>query len=129
MVKQEIRTEHAPLAIGPYSQAIKIGRFIFLSGQIPIDPVTGEVAEGDIVAQTRQVLRNLQSVLNEADSSLKDVVKTTVFLTDMVLFSDMNAEYAEHFSAPFPARATVEVKGLPKGVLIEIDAVAVIGDE
>ncbi|MBI5643818.1 MAG: RidA family protein [Deltaproteobacteria bacterium] len=129
MRKEEIKTDMAPKAIGPYSQGVKMGRFIFLSGQIPIEPLTGEVVPGDIKAQTRQAIKNLQMVLAQAGSSLKDVVKTTVYLKDLSEFSDMNEVYGEFFTPPYPARATVEVSALPKAVKIEIDAIAAIGDE
>jgi 2-iminobutanoate/2-iminopropanoate deaminase len=129
MVKDEIRTDKAPQAIGPYSQGVKIGRFLFLSGQIPIEPLTGEVVPGGIEVQTRQVLTNLKMVLKEGGGRLADVVKTTVYLKDLALFSDMNGIYGEFFTPPYPARATVGVRELPKGVDVEIDAVAVIGEE
>jgi 2-iminobutanoate/2-iminopropanoate deaminase len=129
MVKEEIRTDKAPQAIGPYSQGVKIGRFLFLSGQIPIEPLTGEVVPGGIEDQTRKVLTNLKMVLEEGGGRLADVVKTTVYLKDLALFSDMNGIYGEFFTPPYPARATVGVRELPKGVDVEIDAVAVIGDE
>ncbi|MBI2411631.1 MAG: RidA family protein [Deltaproteobacteria bacterium] len=129
MQRKEIKTDMAPKAIGPYSQAVQIGRHIYLSGQIPIEPMTGEVVPGDIKIQTRQVLRNLQMVLAEAGGGLKDIVKTTVFLKDLSRFADMNGVYGEFFTPPYPARATVEVSALPKGVEVEIDAIAVIEDE
>lgn len=129
MKKEEIRTEKAPRAIGPYSQGVRIGRFVFLSGQIPVEPVSGEVVQEGIGPQTRQVLRNLQMVLEESGSSLKDVVKTTVYLKNLSGFAEMNGIYGEFFTPPYPARATVEVSALPKGVEIEIDAIAVAGDE
>lgn len=129
MERRALNSEHAPKAIGPYSQANIFGRFVFLSGQIPIDHVTGEFVAGSIKAQTRQVLRNLTRVLEEAGLGLKDVAKTTVYLTDMSDFTEMNEVYAEFFSAPFPARATVAVSALPKGALVEIDAIAVTGDD
>ncbi|HAO93814.1 MAG: reactive intermediate/imine deaminase [Deltaproteobacteria bacterium GWC2_56_8] len=129
MQRKEIKTDRAPRAIGPYSQAVQIGRQIYLSGQIPIEPMTGEVVPGDIKIQTRQVLRNLQMVLSEAGAGLKDIVKTTVFLKDLSRFAEMNGVYGEFFMPPYPARATVEVSGLPKGVEIEIDAIAVIDDD
>lgn len=129
MIKEEIKTEKAPRAIGPYSQGVRIGRFLFVSGQIPIEPATGEVVSGDISAQTRQVLKNIQGVIEQAGGSMKDVIKTTVFLTSLSNFSDMNSIYGEFFKEPYPARATVEVSALPKGVDVEIDAVAVFGDE
>lgn len=129
MKKEEIKTNGAPKAIGPYSQGVKIGRNIFLSGQIPLDPFSGEVVKGDIAVQTRQVLKNLQAVLESKGASMKDVVKTTVFLKSLSTFTDMNSIYGEFFTEPYPARATVEVSALPKGVDIEIDAIAVIGDD
>lgn len=121
----EIRTDAAPAPVGPYSQAIQLGDLIFVSGQIPLDPKTGEIVSGDIEAQTRQVLRNLKAVLEAADSDLSRVVKATVYLTDMSLFPRINAVYAEAFDAdPAPARATVEVSALPLGAHVEIDAIA-----
>lgn len=129
MHKEAIHTERAPKAIGPYSQGVKIGRYLFLSGQIPIDPSTGELVSDGIEAQTRQVLKNLRAVLEDAGASMRDVVKTTVYLKDLSTFGDMNAIYGEFFTQPYPARATVEVKGLPKGAAVEIDAIAVVGDE
>lgn len=129
MVKEEIMTEKAPKAIGPYSQGVRIGRFLFLSGQIPIEPLSGELVEGGVGVQTRQVLKNLQSVLEGSGASMRDVVKTTVFLKDLSAFSEMNAVYGEFFAKPYPARATVEVAGLPKGAAVEIDAIAVVGDD
>lgn len=129
MKKEQISTDKAPGAIGPYSQGVRIGRFVFVSGQIPVEPGTGEVLSTEIGPQTRQVLRNLQAVLEEARAGMKDVVKTTVYLQNISMFAQMNSVYAEFFNQPFPARATVEVSALPKGVLVEIDAVAVVGDE
>ena len=129
MKKEEIKSRRAPGAIGPYSQGIRMGRFLFLSGQIPIEPSSGEVLSTEIGAQTRQVLKNLQGVLEEAGASMKDVVKTTVYLKNLSNFTEMNGVYGEFFTAPYPARATVEVSALPKGVEVEIDAIAVVGDE
>ncbi|MBI5468330.1 MAG: RidA family protein [Deltaproteobacteria bacterium] len=129
MVKEEVRTALAPKAIGPYSQAVRIGRYIFLSGQIPIEPVSGELVDGGVGSQTRQVLKNLQAVVDASGASLRDVVKTTVYLTDLSTFSEMNAKYAEFFTEPYPARATVGVSALPKGAAVEIDAVVVVGDD
>ena len=129
MIKQEIKTDKAPEAIGPYSQGVRMGRFIFLSGQIPIEPVTGDIVTGDIIAQTRQVLHNLQAVLKQTGAGMNDIVKTTVFLKDITQFGDMNGVYEGFFKPPYPARATVEVTRLPKGVDIEIDAIAAVSDE
>ena len=129
MNKKELKTQRAPKAIGPYSQGVSIGRHLFLSGQIPIEPLSGELVTGSIEAQTRQVLKNLQGVLEEAGATMRDVVKTTVYLKDLSAFAEMNAIYGEFFTDPYPARATVEVSALPKGALVEIDAIAVIGDE
>lgn len=121
----EIRTNEAPSAIGPYSQAVQAGGFIYTSGQIPLDK-NGMLAAGDIAVQTRQVLTNLLAVLNAAAPGAFDVVKTTVFLKDMNDFSKFNEVYAEFFKEPYPARSTVQVARLPKDVLIEIEAVAVV---
>ncbi len=129
MIKEEVKTPRAPRAIGPYSQAVKIGRYVFLSGQIPIDPATGELVEGGIAQQTLQVLRNLMAVAEKSGATANDIVKTTIYLTDLMLFESVNEVYSSFFTPPFPARATVGVSGLPKGVAIEIDAIAVIGDE
>lgn len=119
-----IHTPDAPEPIGPYSQAIKIGKELFCSGQIAIDPATGNVIEGDITAQTEQVLKNLRAVLKAAGYETADVVKTTIFLLDMNDFAAVNAEYAKVFDAHKPARSTVAVSGLPRGVRVEIDAIA-----
>jgi 2-iminobutanoate/2-iminopropanoate deaminase len=126
MKKEIITTDMAPKAIGPYSQAVKVDGFIFVSGQIPVDPVTNDVIKEDITAQTRQVLKNISSILEAAGAGLHDVVKTTVYLKDLKEFGAINRIYSEFFTAPFPARATVEVTSLPKGVGVEIDAVAVV---
>ena len=119
-----ISTKKAPAAIGPYSQAIQVGNLVYTSGQIPIDPATGAFAEGGIKEQTRQSLTNVKAILEEAGLSLKNVVKTTVFMADMNDFADMNVVYAEFFSEPYPARSAVAVKTLPKGALVEIEVVA-----
>lgn len=124
-MKEIIKTRKAPIAIGPYSQAVKAGGFIFVSGQIPIDPATGEVVKGGMGEQTRQVLRNIKGILEAAGVSLGDVVKTTVYLKDLDRFGEMNQAYGEFFSGDFPARATIEVSNLPKGVDVEIDVIAV----
>ena len=121
---EAIHTEKAPKAIGPYSQAIKVGNMLFASGQIPVDPATGEFAEGGIKGQTRQSLTNVQAILKEAGTDLSKVVKTTVFLSDMGNFAAMNEVYAEFFQQPYPARSAVAVKDLPKGALVEIECVA-----
>ncbi len=119
-----ISTTNAPAAIGPYSQAIKVGELVFVSGQLPIDPATGAFAEGGIKELTRQSLTNMKAILEEAGTSMANVVKTTVFLADMNDFSAMNGVYAEFFAAPFPARSAVAVKTLPKGALVEIECIA-----
>ncbi len=124
-MKKVIFTENAPQAIGPYSQAVEINGMLFLSGQIPIVPSTGELVNGNIAEQTTQVFENIKSVLLAAGFTLNDVVKTTVFLADMSLFSGMNAVYANYFTGNFPARSAVAVKELPKGALVEIECLAV----
>ena len=121
-----ISTTKAPAAIGPYSQAIKVGNLVYTSGQIPIDPATGVFVEGGIKEQTRQSLTNVKAILEEAGLTMKNVVKTTVFMADMADFADMNAVYSEFFAEPYPARSAVAVKTLPKGALVEIEVVAEI---
>jgi 2-iminobutanoate/2-iminopropanoate deaminase len=125
-VKETISTENAPGAIGPYSQAVKAGNFVFCSGQIPINPQTGEFVSEDVAEQTRQVLKNLRAVLEAAETTLNNVVKTTVFLADMNDFAAMNEVYAEFFSENKPARATVQAARLPRDARVEIECVAVI---
>ena len=120
-----LHSDNAPKALGPYSQAIEVNGFVFTSGQIPIDPATDNFVEGGIKEQTRQSLTNVQKVLKEAGIDLSHVVKTTVFLSDMGNFAEMNEVYAEFFVQPFPARSAVAVKTLPKGALVEIECVAV----
>jgi len=122
MSKKSIVTDKAPGAIGPYSQAIDIGNLVFTSGQIPLDPRTGEIPEG-IEEQTQQVLNNVQSILEAAGLEMKDVVKTTVFIKDMNQFAAMNEVYKTFFVEPYPARSTVEVARLPKDVLVEIETI------
>ena len=122
-MKKQIATEKAPGAIGPYSQAIDAGSLVFISGQIPVDPATGNIPEG-ITAQTTQSLKNVQAILAEAGLTVDNVVKTTVFLSDMANFVPMNEVYAQVFTAPFPARSAVAVKELPKQVLVEIEVIA-----
>ena len=121
---QAISTPQAPAAIGPYSQAIRSGDLVFLSGQVPIDPATGELVVGDIAVQTERVLQNLAAVLAAAGCSFGDVVKTTIYLVDLGDFQAVNQTYAKRFSAAPPARATVQVSALPKGARVEIDAIA-----
>jgi 2-iminobutanoate/2-iminopropanoate deaminase len=122
-MKKVIATTAAPGAIGPYSQAIDTGTFVYASGQLPINPSTGEMPEG-ITAQTAQSLANVKAILAEAGLSLDNVVKTTVFLADMADFAAMNAVYADNFAAPYPARSAVAVKTLPKNALVEIEVIA-----
>src|SRR5438477_10833354 len=122
-MRQPVTTPNAPAAIGPYCQAIQAGGFLFLSGQIPLDPATGQLVDGDIEAQTERVLQNLAAVLAAAGSGLDKAVKTTVFLKDMNDFARMNAVYAKHFPAPPPARSTVEAARLPRDVRVEIDLI------
>jgi 2-iminobutanoate/2-iminopropanoate deaminase len=124
MPKRIIATSLAPEAIGPYSQAVDLGDFVFVSGQIPIDAATQQVVSGPIDVQAERVLKNLQGVLAASGLSLDHVVRTTVYLTDLANFAGMNDVYARFFSKEFPARSTVQVSGLPKGVGIEIDAIA-----
>lgn len=119
-----LHTELAPAAIGPYSQAINVNGFIFASGQLPIDPATGELAEGGIKEQTRQALANARHILEEGGTDLSHVVKTTVFLADMADFAAMNEIYSTFFSEPYPARSAIAVKALPKGALVEIECIA-----
>jgi 2-iminobutanoate/2-iminopropanoate deaminase len=125
-MREAISSPDAPAAIGPYSQAIKAGNQLFLSGQIPIDPGTGNLVDGGIEPQTRQVFRNIAAILKAAGASFDHVVSAGVFLADMNDFAKMNAIYAEHFSAPAPARATVQVARLPKDCLVEIQVTAVL---
>lgn len=124
MTRQAVSTDQAPQAIGPYSQAIRAGDLLFVSGQIPLDPATGTLVDGDITAQTHRVLQNLRAILGAAGAGLGDVVKTTVFLLDMNEFAAMNAAYAGYFPAPPPARSTVQVSRLPRDVRVEIDVIA-----
>ena len=123
-MKTVISTTNAPAAIGPYSQAIRVGNIIFTSGQIPIDPVTGAFVEGGIKEQTRQSLLNVKAILNEAGTTMDHVIKTTVFMADMNDFAEMNSVYSEFFNTPYPARSAVAVKTLPKGALVEIEVIA-----
>ncbi len=125
MTKAAIATADAPGAIGPYSQAVRAGDLVFVSGQIPLDPATGELVQGGVEAQAARVVANLRAVLRAAGCDFGDVVKTTIFLTDLTHFAAVNAIYGKAFVQPFPARATVQVAALPKGALVEIEAIAV----
>lgn len=126
MTRELITARTAPPAIGPYSPALRVGNFLFLSGQIPLDPATGQIVDGDIRAQTTRVLENMRELLNAGGADFSHVARTTIFLADMADFGVVNEVYATYFSAPYPARATVQVARLPKDVRVEIDAIAVI---
>jgi 2-iminobutanoate/2-iminopropanoate deaminase len=126
MDKAVISTANAPKAIGPYEQAIQVGEFVYCSGQIPLDPTTGNVVDGDITVQTRRVMENLRAVVEAAGSSFERVVKTTVFLKNIGDFAAMNAVYAEYLGAAKPARSTVAVADLPRGALLEIELIALV---
>tara|TARA_Y100001970_G_C13980908_1_gene723092 strand:+ start:194 stop:664 length:471 start_codon:yes stop_codon:yes gene_type:complete len=123
MSKEIISTENAPQAIGPYSQAVKTGNLIFISGQIPLDPKTGDLVDGSIEDQANQVLNNIKSICEAAGHGLEDIVKITIFLTDLGNFAVVNEVMKTHFKEPYPARATVEISGLPLGVDVEIEAI------
>lgn len=125
-MRQAIATRSAPQAIGPYSQGIQAGSLLFVSGQVPIDPVTGNIIDGDIAAQTHRALQNIGEILKAGGASFDQVVRTTVFLADMDDFAAMNAVYATYFTVPAPARATVQVSRLPKDARVEIDVIAVM---
>ena len=128
--KVKVETEAAPAAIGPYAQAVRVGGMVWTSGQIPLDPATGEMVAGGIEAQTQRVLENLRAVLTEAGAEMRDVVKTTVFLTDLGEFAAMNAIYAEYLAGEGvvpPARSTVQVAALPRGAKVEIEVLALLG--
>ena len=126
MSKTVIQTADAPAAIGPYSQAIAAGGMLYVSGQIPLDPVSGALLEGDTAAQARLVLSNLEAILKAGGCTFGDVVRSTIFLIDLGDFAAVNAAYAEKFTAPFPARVTIQVAALPRGSKVEIDAIALI---
>ena len=128
MERTQIRTTEAPAAIGPYSQAIRCGQFVYASGQIALDPASGELVGSDVQAQTQRVLQNVQALLASAGTSLANVVKTTVFLTSMSDFQAMNAVYASYFSGVAPARSTVAVAELPRKALVEIECIALVED-
>ena len=128
MTKEIIFTDKAPKAIGPYSQAVKSNGFLFVSGQIPLNPETGDLMNASIEDQAEQVIQNLKNVCEAANTSLSDIVKLTIYITDMNDFSIVNEAMAKHFSEPYPARATVEVSALPLGVNVEMDAIALTND-
>jgi 2-iminobutanoate/2-iminopropanoate deaminase len=123
-----ISSDGAPKAIGPYSQAVRVGSLLFLSGQVPLDPASGQIVDGDIAAQTRRVMENLSAVLKAAGLSFGNVARTTIYLADMNDFAKVNEIYGSYFSEPFPARATVQVARLPKDARVEIDAIAAFRD-
>lgn len=125
-MKEEINTNNAPKAIGPYSQAVKIGNFLFTSGQIPINPATNEIVKKNFKLQVTQVLKNIEAVVEKSGGKMDNIIKTTVYLTDLNEFPEFNEIYQTFFKPPYPSRATIEVSKLPKGVKIEIDAVAYI---
>lgn len=127
MEKKIITTNNAPAPIGPYSQAVKAGNLLFISGQVAINPATGDVETGDIALETHMVMKNLEAILHEAGTDFNSVVKTTIFLSDMSLFTAMNEVYGRFFSSSYPARETVAVKGLPKNVNVEISMIASAG--
>jgi 2-iminobutanoate/2-iminopropanoate deaminase len=127
VTKSAVSAPDAPKAIGPYSHAVRTGQLLFVSGQVPIDPATGNLVDGDITAQTQRVMLNLDAVLKAAGLSLQDVVRTTIYLADMNDFAAVNAAYGTFFSDPYPARATVQVSRLPKDARVEIDAIANFG--
>ncbi|HEY4582877.1 MAG TPA: RidA family protein [Lysobacter sp.] len=126
MARQPIQTDLAPAAIGPYSQAVRAGDMVFLSGQIPLDPATGELVGGDIAAQARRAFDNLRAVCEAAGGSLDGVARLGLYLTDLGDFAAVNAVMAEYFQAPYPARSTIQVSGLPKGAQFEVDAILVL---
>ena len=126
MTRQIIHTDAAPAAIGPYSQAVKAGDTVYLSGQIPLDPATMELVSDDVAAQARQVFRNLAAVCDAAGGSLSKIARVGIYLTDLSRFAEVNAVMAEFFAAPYPARSTIEVSALPRGARVEVDAVMVL---
>lgn len=126
MSRSIVSTEQAPAAIGPYSQAVRAGNTVYFSGQIPLDPATGSLVEGDIAVQTRRVFDNLAAVAGAAGGTLAQVVRVGIYVTDLAHFATVNAVMAQYFQAPYPARSTIEVSGLPKGAQVEVDAVMVL---
>ena len=126
-IRQAVHTDQAPAAIGPYSQAIRAGNLLFVSGQIPLIPTSGDVVAGDVVAQTHRVMESLGAILSAAGAGYDAIVRTTIFLTDLNDFALVNEAYGSYFTDPAPARATVQVEALPKGACVEIDAIASLG--
>lgn len=126
MTRQALHTENAPAAIGPYSQAVRCGNTLYCSGQIPLNPATMELVEGDVTAQARRVFDNLTAVLAAADSTLDHIARLGIYLTDLGDFAAVNAVMAEYFNTPYPARSTIEVSALPRGARVEVDAIAVL---
>lgn len=127
MSRQPISTERAPAAIGPYSQAVRAGGTVYLSGQIPLDPATGQLVQADIATETRRVFDNLRAVCEAAGGSLEHVVRVGIYVMDLADFAQVNAVMAEYFKAPYPARSTIQVAGLPRGARVEVDAVMHLG--
>lgn len=127
MTRTPIHTDQAPAAIGPYSQAVRMGQTVYLSGQIPLDPATGEIVDGDVAVQARRSFDNLKAVCEAAGGSLDQVARLGLYLTDLGEFAKVNEVMAEYFQAPYPARSTIEVSGLPKGAAFEVDAILVLG--
>ena len=127
MTRTPIHTDQAPAAIGPYSQAVRMGQTVYLSGQIPLDPATGEIVDGDVSVQARRSFDNLKAVCEAAGGSLDQVARLGLYLTDLREFAKVNEVMAEYFQAPYPARSTIEVSGLPKGAAFEVDAILVLG--
>ena len=127
MPRHALSTDRAPAAIGPYSQAVRSGGHVFLSGQIPLDPASGELVTGDIGAEARRVFDNLRAVCEAAGGSLDEVVRVGIYLTDLSDFAAVNAVMAEYFAAPYPARSTIQVSGLPRGARVEVDAILAVG--
>lgn len=126
MSRDQVHTDRAPAAIGPYSQAMRCGNFVFLSGQIPLDPATGDIVDGDFAAQVRRAFDNLKAVCEAAGGDLNRIARLSLYLTDLSNFAEVNAVMAEYFAAPYPARSTIEVTGLPKGAQFEVDAILVL---
>ena len=126
MPRTAIHSDHAPAAIGPYSQATRAGNLVFLSGQVPLDPITGNLVEGDIATQARQAFDNIKAVVAAAGGSMDDIVRVGLYLTDLSQFGAVNAVMADYFSQPYPARSTIEVAALPRGAVFEVDAMMVL---